>query len=279
MNELFPVKGGHYESVFDEANNLKDILSPAPDEEYLLIPEKPITHNSETLICCFPPLTEEQEYHLFRKMNCLKHLASKATDHENTDLLAHATRIRNIILKHNMRLIYSIIKPYSKTSDMLSELFNEAILWMIGVIDAYDYRMENNHFSAFAVSCIRKRIWSYFKSVQKKAFISDDSILESLEDHRTDTSQELEKSLEKLHVYIQVTVSDKRTRDIILKRLGLEDGIFHSFKQLAEDYGVSYQAVQQKFDQSMIVLFGKTVDGNTLRTIQGRQQDKRIFSS
>jgi len=269
LNEFF------HEDSFGDEEAVRTFLSPAPGEEGLSSPSEPQEGELESL-CSYPPLSAEQEAHLFRKLNCLKCLASRAgSEEEKQDRLIQASWVRNIILKHNLRLIANVAKPYARPFLPLMELLSEASMWMMtGIIDSYDYRL-GVPFGAFAAGAVRKDLWNYLDKVKREKSQTGDFKLCSVEDHRRGEHEasQVEDELEKLREYLYANASDEKTLDIVCRRLGLNNGKMQSFQEIAKTYGLRWQTIQQQFDRAMIQLFGRTVNGNFIRSLQGRQND------
>ncbi len=271
-----------YDEIFDEKDAAKIVLGLTPDQELLEV-SLPVPEDVESEIapmCVYRPLTKEQELHLFRKMNYLKYLADLVDNTvEQGDRLAHAMSVRNVILKHNTRLLYNIVKAYKKyIAHTTPELFSEANLWMMTeIIDAFDFRLKVP-FGAFVSQCIRKRLWNYLSRStvsRRKMITGDNAIFTGVSDYRSVENENLnvEDEFTKLRDFLWDQVEDDKTRDILIRRLGLNNGISQSFEDIATAYGIKYQTVQKQFNTAMIKLFGHTVSGNTIRTIHGRARD------
>lgn len=269
-----------HEPIFDEPAERSIVLGPAPGEELLGVPETLLSGSDAEIggFCRYAPLTREQEFHLFRKMNCLKYLASVAeNEDERQDFLTQASWIRNVIVKHTMRLSLHIVKPYVRYGIPIMELMSEASMWMMDeIVDAYDYRMEDNTFGGFASDRLRKRLWSYMAKRNRPREVTGDYELTRVEDHRRDQQEaaSVEDGFEQLrNFFYENIVDDDDLLGIVFRRLGLNDGRIQSTEEIGKAYGITYQAVQKKFDSVMVKLFGHSVSGNFIRSLQGRQKD------
>jgi len=266
-----------HEPAFDDAEAVQVILGPAPDEEDLATPDDPIKGADPEVVstCSYRLLTKEQETHLFRKLNCLKYLAFMASDDERNDRLAHASSVRNVILKHNLRLVFTVAKAYEKPPYTVMELMSEAVVWMMQeFIDGYDYRL-GVPFGGFLAGCLRKRLWGYLDAGRREREVTVDYELSAVQDHRRGSHEvnSVEDEFEKLREYLYANIKDEKTLDILCRRLGLNDGHMQGFQEIAKSYGVRWQTIQQQFDAAMVKLFGHTVNGNFIRTLQGRKKD------
>jgi hypothetical protein len=268
----------YHDPAFDIKEALQTILGPCPGEEALGVGEQapPGTDPEVAGMCSYPPLTPEQERHLFRKMNCLKYLAYLADcEDEKRDYLTQAMWVRNIILKHNLRLVFSVLKPYAKKPGCLQELFNEASVWMMTeFIDAYDFRGDVP-FGAFAAGCLRRRVWGYLSKQYKGKELTGEYQFCDIEDHRKgeEAAAKVDDEFERLREYLYDHVKDETTLDILFRRLGLCNGRIESFQEIAKAHGIRYQTIQERFDTAMVRLFGHTVNGNFIRSLQGKKKD------
>lgn len=271
-----------YEELFDVKDASQKVLGPAPDQNLLEV-SLPVPDDVEAEIapmCIYQILTKEQEIHLFRKMNYLKYLTT-LTDNtlEQSDRLAHAMGVRNVILKHNTRLLYDIVKAYRKyISHTTSELFSEANLWMMtDIIDGFDFRI-GVPFGAFISQCIRKRMLNYLwrsTNNRRKMMTSNSTALMEISDYRAviEDSVNINDEFRQLRDFLWDHVDDDKTREILIRRLGINNCVSQSFEEIARTYGVKYQTIQEQFNSAMIKLFGHTVSGHTIRSIQGRARD------
>lgn len=273
----------HYQDVYDEKNAAEVILCAAPDNDLLVLSVEPPEDVDKEVapMCVYRPMTAEQEFHLFRKMNYLKYLAESADESvERDDRLAHAMSVRNVILKHNTRLLYDIVKAYAKYSGHTTpELFSEAYLWMMTeIIDGFDFT-KGVPFGAFVSQCVRRRLWTYLSrsyKARKRCGTDEAEAIGNVCDHRcTDECDTVADRFATLRDLIWDHVESEENRDIVLRRLGVNNGKIEPFESIADSFGISRQAVQQRFDATMIKLFGHTVNGDTMRTIQGGARDGR----
>lgn len=276
----------YYDPVFEEKDACQVVLAPAPDQEKLSesLPVPADVDAEVAPMCVYRPLTPEQERHLFRKMNYLKYLAELADGTpEQDDRLAHAMSVRNAVLKHNTRLVYDIVKPYARYSrHTVPELFSEASLWMVmDIIDGFDFT-KGGPFGAFVSLCVRRNMWKHLTKANKaQKRCGGDEALGTVCDHRRGECEAacIEDEFSRLRDFIWDHVDNEKTADLVIRRLGLNDGKPQSFDEIAVGYGVRYQTVQKQFDAAMVGLFGHTVNGNVIKTIQGRQKDNGKYNT
>ena len=120
-----------------------------------------------------PLLTREQEQHLFRKMNYLKHKASelrKRLDDRRPSMAAmdlieklakEATAVKNDIVRANLRLVVSIAKRYASAPDHLFELISDGNMSLIRAAEKFDFA-RGFRFSTYATWAIMKNFAGRF---------------------------------------------------------------------------------------------------------------------
>ena len=209
-----------------------------------------------------PLLTREQEYHLFRKMNYLKHKASRlrdtldaspgakaATMNEIEALYEHAVRVKNRIVQSNLRLVVSIAKRHIAGTDDFFSLVSDGNMSLIRAVEKFDYS-RGNKFSTYASWAIMKNFArtipnefkhrDRFRTTTEELFLARqderlDPYVEETE-HRN-RKRELSKILDRL---------DEREQKIISARFGLERGSEPlTLKEVGAEMGVTKERVRQ----------------------------------
>ena len=147
-----------------------------------------------------PLLTREQEQHLFRKFNYLKHRASQLRDQLDParaksslmdrieELYEEAVRTKNQIVKANLRLVVSIAKRHVSSSDDFFGLVSDGNMSLIRAVEKFDYS-RGNKFSTYASWAIMKNfartIPDEFKH-RDRFRTSHDEMFSAQEDERSD---------------------------------------------------------------------------------------------
>ncbi len=102
-----------------------------------------------------PLLSREQEAHLFRKMNYLKHQANELRDDHRPDqgqdaeldgverLQEEALAVKNQIIRANLRLVVSIAKRHVGPSNNFFELVCDGNMSLIRAVEKFDYARGN----------------------------------------------------------------------------------------------------------------------------------------
>ncbi|HUY36567.1 MAG TPA: sigma-70 family RNA polymerase sigma factor [Pirellulales bacterium] len=206
-------------------------------------------------------LTREQEVHLFRKFNYLKHRARQLRGgldaaRAKTGVMDQVERLydeavatKNLIIRANLRLVVSIAKRHVGSSDNFFELVSDGNMSLIRAVEKFDFA-RGNKFSTYASWAIMK---NYARTIpdelrrRDRFRTSTDEMFSATEDARTDQyelehaqaqrEQQISKILERL---------DEREQKIIMRRFGLVRGQEPlTLKQVGAEMGVTKERVRQ----------------------------------
>jgi RNA polymerase primary sigma factor len=257
-----PLEYMHHES-FDNPANEKEFLGPTP------VPETPTRKLRSpsglppylAALYEVPLLAREQEMHLFRKFNFLKHkaktlreqlnpAAARTTEmNEIENLYEEAVKVKNEIVQANLRLVVSIAKRHVSGTEDFFSLVSDGNMSLIRAVEKFDFS-RGNKFSTYASWAIMKNFARTIPEEYKRRDrfrTSQDELFVGQADSRPDSlGQEvvqntLEKQVEKILAQL-----DERERQIIISRFGLD----HSqepltLKEVGEEMGVTKERVRQ----------------------------------
>ena len=182
-------------------------------------------------------LTREQEQYIFRKFNYLKCKASqlrekldptraKSSEMDEIErLYGEAVKVKNLIVKSNLRLVVSIAKRHVGSNDDFFQLVSDGNMSLIRAGEKFDYS-RGNKFSTYASWAIMKNfartIPGEFKQKDRFRPTSEELFL-SREDQRTDRYL-LESAQEKREEQVNRILDslDEREQKIIISRFGLD---------------------------------------------------------
>jgi RNA polymerase primary sigma factor/RNA polymerase sigma factor len=208
-----------------------------------------------------PLLTREQEAHLFRKMNYLKHQASTLRETLDADrpkrrlmdqienLYEESVATKNQIISANLRLVVSIAKRYVGPAEEFFELVSDGNMSLIRAAEKFDYA-RGFRFSTYASWAIMKNFARTIPAVlrQRERFRSSTSeMLGFTEDLRTDQrEQEAAQLRRETRVQRLLGELDERERKIITIRFGLTRGQEPlTLKQVGAVLGVTKERIRQ----------------------------------
>lgn len=208
-----------------------------------------------------PLLTREQEYHLFRKMNYLKHAAAEMRDNldlkmpsvammeQIEKLYEKSVDVKNKIVQSNLRLVVSIAKRHLAPNDDFFGLISDGNMSLIRAAEKFDYS-RGNKFSTYASWAIMKNfartIPDEFKH-QDRFRTSNEEVFDFQQDRRADNfAMEIDQATRTDQIQKILHTLDQREQQIIVRRFGLD----HRFepltlKEVGEAMGVTKERVRQ----------------------------------
>ncbi len=208
-----------------------------------------------------PLLTPEQEIHLFRKMNYLKHKAARlraqldpaapanALMDRIEQIYRHSVAVKNEIIRANLRLVVAIAKRYATNSETLFELVSDGNISLIRAVEKFDFA-RGFKFSTYATWAIIKNFARTIPTENRyhsRFRTGGDEVFQAAPDARTD-----EQTLQSAQLQAEGQIAkimdrlDDRERQIIRYRYGLEPG--HepmTLKEVGDALGVTKERIRQ----------------------------------
>jgi RNA polymerase sigma factor (sigma-70 family) len=251
---------------FDDPSKEAEILAPMPGaEDYearkrdLRVP-KDVPPELAPLYDV-PLLNKEQEQHLFRKMNFLKHKAHKLRERLDPahariqdlkrieDLQDEAARAKEHLISCNMRLVVNIAKRHSGQTDNFFELVSDGNMSLIRAVEKFDFS-RGNKFSTYASWAIMK---NFARSIpeerhrRERYLTGHEELFEAAADNRSDEHEILAAAEQKVQqVNRLLEYLDPRERQIIRMRAGLDDhGRGMTLEEIGQEMGITKERVRQ----------------------------------
>ncbi len=208
-----------------------------------------------------PLLNREQEQHLFRKFNYIKHKANRSREKldrlapraslmdEIEELYGQAVALKNMIVQANLRLVVSIAKRHMAVNEDFFSLVSDGNVSLMRAIEKFDYS-RGNKFSTYASWAIMKnfaRTIPYEHRQLDRFRTSLDELFSGQQDRRSNQmlleSAQLQRELQVGSILSRL---DDREQKIIISRFGLDHSREpQTLKEVGVEMGVTKERVRQ----------------------------------
>jgi RNA polymerase sigma factor (sigma-70 family) len=260
-----------YHASFDDPSLEAENLAPMPNAEtyegqrrQMRIPKDAPPELAS--LYEVPLLSKEQEQHLFRKMNFLKHKAAKLRARlekavvtgkqvrtqdlkQIEDYQDQANAVKDQLISCNMRLVVSIAKRHAAQSDNFFELLSDGNMSLIRAVEKFDYS-RGFKFSTYASWAIMKNFARSIPDEQhrrERYVTGHEELFESAADTRTDEQECLASAEQASHrVNRLLEYLEPREQEIIRMRAGLDnnsEGM--TLEEIGQRLGITKERVRQ----------------------------------
>jgi RNA polymerase sigma factor (sigma-70 family) len=208
----------------------------------------------------WPLLTKEQEQHMFRKMNFLKHQLhkfqsgldpskAKVSDLLRVEELKEDIKdCRDLLISCNQRLVYSQAKQKLALGESIDDLVSDGNMSLMRAVEKFDYS-RGNKFSTYATWAIMK---NFARSIpdantrKQRYMTGHDELFEAKADVRTDEQEVLAAAdAARARVNRLLEHLDARTREVIRMRTGLDGSEEMTLEQIGQHFGITKERVRQ----------------------------------
>jgi RNA polymerase primary sigma factor len=213
----------------------------------------------------WPLLNREQEAHLFRQMNYLKHkirktqsdAGEKNVDKQVAALTQRVKDVRDRLINCNMRLVVKHAKQHASAVENLFELISDGNISLMRAVEKFDYS-RGNKFSTYASWAIIKNFARSIpdeKTHRERYITGNEELFDIRADVRTDEQERmLHAEMAKDYVSILLADLDPRTRDVIRMRNGLDGSEEMTLEQIGQLFGITKERVRQINVRGMKIL-------------------------
>jgi RNA polymerase sigma factor (sigma-70 family) len=208
----------------------------------------------------WPLLNKEQEQHVFRKMNYLKHQLHKFQETLDPtkarvqdlvrveDLKTGIRGCRDLLINCNQRLVYAQAKQKLALGENIDDLVSDGNLSLMRAVEKFDYG-RGNKFSTYATWAIMKNFARSIpdaKTHKQRYMTGHDELFEAKADVRTDEQEVLAQAdAARARVNRLLEHLDARTREVIRMRTGLDGSEEMTLEQIGQHFGITKERVRQ----------------------------------
>ncbi|MBR3816072.1 MAG: RNA polymerase sporulation sigma factor SigK [Clostridia bacterium] len=169
----------------------------------------------------------------------------------------HDSSARQKLIEHNLRLVSHIIKKYYSGYDEQEDLISTGTIGLIKAVDSFDCS-KGTRFATYGARCIENEILMYFRSKKKDSntvsvnepidIDSEGNPLTLIDviycDDTISDDIDLKRKASRLYELVE-QISDKRDREIIIRRYGLYNTKELTQREIADRMGISRSYVSR----------------------------------
>ena len=181
---------------------------------------------------------------------------------------------RNKLIEHNLRLVAHIVKKFEKKNVEQDDLISIGTIGLIKGVDSYSNK-HGTKITTYCARCIENEILMYFRANNKnnKNISINESIgfdkegneitiLDVLKMPKPDFAEELyiKDNVELLKRYIKIL--NKREKEILVKRYGLENNDEMTQKEIAKQLNISRSYVSRIEKRALTKILREFIKNN-----------------
>jgi len=166
-------------------------------------------------------------------------------------------KARNMLIEHNLRLVAHIVKKYDNKTYDTDDLISIGTIGLIKGIDSYK-KSKATRITTYAARCIENEILMYFRGNKKTGLTvslndaigfdkdgNEVSLMDVIKDESIDIPDLIHEkdNIELLKEYFNVL--NKREKEILIKRYGLNNNAEETQKEIAQKLHISRSYVSR----------------------------------
>lgn len=172
-------------------------------------------------------------------------------------MLSGDKNARSVLIEHNLRLVAHIVKKFDSKNTDTDDLISIGTIGLIKGIDTYK-KTPKVKITTYAARCIQNEILMYYRSNKKNQFTvslndsigydkegNEINLADLLEDKQEDILDSIQskENISLLNKYLKIL--NKREKEIIVKRYGLNNERELTQKDIAKSLGISRSYVSR----------------------------------
>ena len=164
---------------------------------------------------------------------------------------------RDKLIEHNLRLVAHIVKKYENKNESIDDLISIGTIGLIKGIDSYSLN-KNIKLTTYVARCIENEILMFYRSDKKNkknvslndpiGFDKDGNEITLIDILKTDPPDFISDIHTKDNIKLlkdYFSVLNKKEKDIIIKRYGLDNNDCVTQKDIAKKFGISRSYVSR----------------------------------
>lgn len=174
---------------------------------------------------------------------------------------------RHLLIEHNLRLVAHIVKKFENTREDTEDLISIGTIGLIKAIESYSLG-KGTKLATYAARCIENEILMHLralKKVRKDISLHDPigqdkegneiSLMDVLQAETEDLVDQIQLKMEKQKIYQFIHVLNKREKEVIVGRFGLDMKKEKTQREIANDLGISRSYVSRIEKRALMKLF------------------------
>src|SRR5690554_4928482 len=174
---------------------------------------------------------------------------------------------RNLLIEHNLRLVAHIVKKFENTREENEDLISIGTIGLIKAIESYSPG-KGTKLATYAARCIENEILMHLralKKVRKDVSLHDPigqdkegneiSLIDVLQADTDDVVETIQLKMEKKQIYEYIHVLDKREKEVVIGRFGLDLKKEKTQREIAKELGISRSYVSRIEKRALMKLF------------------------